>query len=62
MIPPLIVHCVNEIESRGLGEQGLYRISGSDREVKSLKERFLNNNRSIPPLVSIIILCIQFWC
>lgn len=44
MIPALIVHCVNEIEMRGLKEVGLYRISGSDRDVKALKEKFLKNN------------------
>uniref|UniRef100_A0A2R9BJV8 Rac GTPase-activating protein 1 n=1 Tax=Pan paniscus TaxID=9597 RepID=A0A2R9BJV8_PANPA len=30
MIPPIVVHCVNEIEQRGLTETGLYRISGCD--------------------------------
>lgn len=44
MIPALIVHCVNEIEMRGLTEVGLYRISGSDRDVKALKEKFLKSN------------------
>lgn len=44
MIPALIVHCVSEIEMRGLKEVGLYRISGSDRDVKALKEKFLKNN------------------
>ncbi|GAA6107049.1 rac GTPase-activating protein 1 [Tachysurus ichikawai] len=41
MIPPLVVHCVNEIEQKGLHETGLYRISGADRVVKELKEKFL---------------------
>ncbi|CAM4677238.1 unnamed protein product [Leuciscus chuanchicus] len=40
MIPSLVVHCVNEIEQRGLHETGLYRVSGSDRVVKDLKEKF----------------------
>lgn len=52
MVPALIVHCVNEIETRGLTEVGLYRISGSDRDVKALKEKFLRNN-GIPSLVDI---------
>ncbi|XP_035225429.1 rac GTPase-activating protein 1-like isoform X2 [Stegodyphus dumicola] len=47
MIPSLIVHCVNEIESRGFKEIGLYRISGSEREVKELKKNFLSG-KSIP--------------
>lgn len=58
MVPALIVHCVNEIEMRGLREVGLYRISGSDRDVKALKEKFLKNN-GIPNLedVDIHVLC-----
>lgn len=49
MIPPLIVHCVREIESRGLKEVGLYRLSASDRDVKNLKEKFASG-RIIPNL------------
>lgn len=58
MVPALIVHCVNEIETRGLTEVGLYRISGSDRDVKALKEKFLRNN-GIPNLadVDVHVLC-----
>ena len=40
MVPALIVHCVNEIEARGLNEVGLYRVPGSEKEVKDLKEKF----------------------
>ncbi|XP_075166190.1 rac GTPase activating protein tumbleweed [Haematobia irritans] len=54
MIPALIVHCVNEIESRGLTEVGIYRVSGSEREVKALKERFLRG-KSPPHLANIEI-------
>lgn len=49
MIPPLVVHCVNEIEQRGLNETGLYRLSGSDRTIKELKEKFLRG-KSVPML------------
>ncbi|XP_068103205.1 rac GTPase-activating protein 1-like [Hyperolius riggenbachi] len=41
MVPSLVVQCVNEIEKRGLNEQGLYRISGCEREVRDLKQRLL---------------------
>jgi len=41
MVPALIVYCINEIEARGLGEVGLYRVPGSEREVRELKEKFL---------------------
>ncbi|XP_056411347.1 rac GTPase-activating protein 1 [Hyla sarda] len=49
MIPLLVVHCVSEIEQRGLHETGLYRISGCDRTVKELKEKFLRG-KSVPLL------------
>lgn len=58
MVPALIVHCVNEIETRGLNEVGLYRISGSDRDVKALKEKFMKNH-GIPSLsdTDVHVLC-----
>uniref|UniRef100_A0A667YSU4 Rac GTPase-activating protein 1 n=1 Tax=Myripristis murdjan TaxID=586833 RepID=A0A667YSU4_9TELE len=49
MIPPLVVHCINEIEQRGLHETGLYRLSGAERTVKELKEKFLRG-KTIPLL------------
>ncbi|NXU91425.1 RGAP1 protein, partial [Xiphorhynchus elegans] len=49
MIPSIIVHCVNEIEQRGLHETGLYRVSGCDKTVRELKEKFLRA-KSIPLL------------
>lgn len=42
MVPALVVHCVNEVESRGLNEVGLYRISGSEKDVKALKVKTLS--------------------
>ncbi|XP_061695421.1 rac GTPase-activating protein 1 [Syngnathoides biaculeatus] len=48
-IPPLVVHCVGEIEQRGLHEAGLYRLSGADRTVKELKEKFLRS-KTVPVL------------
>ncbi|NWZ31282.1 RGAP1 protein, partial [Asarcornis scutulata] len=49
MIPSIIVHCVNEIEQRGLREMGLYRISGCDKTVRELKEKYLRS-KNIPLL------------
>ncbi|XP_078057189.1 rac GTPase-activating protein 1 isoform X1 [Mustelus asterias] len=49
MIPSIVVHCINEIEQRGLSETGLYRISGCDRTVKELKEKFLKG-KNVPLL------------
>ena len=37
MVPALIVHCVNEVERRGLNEQGVYRVNGADSQVRELK-------------------------
>ncbi|CAL1288063.1 unnamed protein product [Larinioides sclopetarius] len=47
MIPSLITHCVNEIESRGLKDVGLYRISGVEKEVKEVKEKLLKGKNLI---------------
>ncbi|CAK9812948.1 Rac GTPase-activating protein 1 [Anthophora plagiata] len=41
MVPSLVVHCINEVELRGMSEQGLYRVNGGSAEVKCLKEKFL---------------------
>ena len=41
MVPAIIVHCINEIDRRGLAEVGIYRVPGSEREVKDLREKFL---------------------
>uniref|UniRef100_A0A665W589 Rac GTPase-activating protein 1 n=1 Tax=Echeneis naucrates TaxID=173247 RepID=A0A665W589_ECHNA len=49
MIPSLVVHCVSEIEQRGLHEAGLYRVSGAERTVKELKEKFLRS-KTVPVL------------
>ncbi|KAK3717524.1 hypothetical protein QZH41_013796, partial [Actinostola sp. cb2023] len=42
MVPVIIVHCVQEIEKRGLTELGLYRVPGTEHSVKELKEKFLH--------------------
>lgn len=47
MIPPLIVHCVSEVEARGFSEKGIYRVSGSEKEIKSLKERILRGKSTL---------------
>ncbi|XP_060683695.1 rac GTPase-activating protein 1-like [Hemiscyllium ocellatum] len=41
MIPSLVVHCVNEIEQRGLQEPGIYRVPGGERLVRELKESYV---------------------
>lgn len=58
MVPGLIVHCVNEVETRGLNEEGIYRVSGSQKEIKLLKERFLRG-KSVPSVgeIDIHVIC-----
>ena len=58
MVPALIVHCVNELEKRGMYEVGLFRVPGSEREVKELKDKFLRG-RGCPNLstIDIHVLC-----
>eukprot|EP00731_Ephydatia_muelleri_P009340 Em0004g1678a len=40
-VPAIVVHCVHEIERRALADVGIYRVPGSDKMVKELKERLL---------------------
>ena len=58
MVPSLVVHCINEVELRGMNEQGLYRVNGGTVEVKCLKEKFLRG-RGAPSLsdVDIATIC-----
>lgn len=58
MVPSLVVHCINEVELRGMNEQGLYRVSGGKVDVKCLKEKFLKG-RGVPNLsdVDITVIC-----
>lgn len=37
MIPGIVIHCINEIERRGLSEVGIYRVNGSEKEIKDMK-------------------------
>uniref|UniRef100_A0A667XWI4 Rac GTPase-activating protein 1 n=1 Tax=Myripristis murdjan TaxID=586833 RepID=A0A667XWI4_9TELE len=49
MIPALVIYCIKEIEHRGLHEVGLYRISGTERLVKELKDKLLRG-KTLPSL------------
>uniref|UniRef100_A0A1B6HUN1 Rho-GAP domain-containing protein n=1 Tax=Homalodisca liturata TaxID=320908 RepID=A0A1B6HUN1_9HEMI len=53
-VPALVVHCIKEIEDRGLTETGIYRVPGSDKEIKALKEKFMRC-RGVPRLIDIDI-------
>ncbi|XP_042207186.1 rac GTPase-activating protein 1-like isoform X2 [Homarus americanus] len=58
MVPALVVHCTNEVENRGLSEIGVYRVPGSEKDVKELKERFLRG-KGLPNLsqVDVHVIC-----
>ncbi|XP_076380382.1 rac GTPase-activating protein 1-like [Megalopta genalis] len=58
MVPSLVVHCINEVELRGMSEPGLYRVNGGATEVKCLKEKFLKR-KGAPKLseVDITTIC-----
>lgn len=49
MIPAIVVHCVNEVEARGLNEVGIYRVPGADSQVKELKKEFMKG-KGVPNL------------
>lgn len=58
----LIVYFVNEIEKRGLDVKGLYRASGSDKDIKILKQKLHKHEEGrVPDLsdVNIHVLCSQ---
>lgn len=40
MVPALVIHCIQEVERRGLRDVGLYRIPGAEREVRELRQQF----------------------
>lgn len=46
-IPSVIVHCVLEIERRGLTFPGVYRIPGAEPVVKDLLDKFLRGRGSV---------------
>lgn len=40
LVPPLLEHCVKEIEQRGLLVEGIYRVSGAHDEVSKLRSLY----------------------
>ncbi|XP_040417589.1 rac GTPase-activating protein 1-like isoform X1 [Cygnus olor] len=48
LVPALVVQCVTEVETRGLAEAGLYRVSGAEPLVREWKQRLLRAG-SVPP-------------
>ncbi|XP_065202042.1 rac GTPase-activating protein 1-like [Planococcus citri] len=50
MVPAIVIHCVNEVEQRGLSEVGIYRIPGIAKEVQQIREKFARG-KGAPSLV-----------
>ncbi|XP_039266553.2 breakpoint cluster region protein-like isoform X1 [Styela clava] len=50
--PHIVKMCVQEIESRGMDEVGIYRVSGVASEVKDLKAYFDTNRKDVSLLLS----------
>jgi len=44
MVPAVLIHCVKEIEDRGLHEVGIYRVPGSESEAMELLDRFIKSS------------------
>ena len=41
MVPAILIHCIREVESRGLTECGIYRIPGNETEANDILGKFL---------------------
>ncbi len=50
MIPAILVHCIKEIEARGLNETGLWRMSGGEREANEILDKFMVKGGGPPKL------------
>lgn len=46
-VPAILLHCVKEIEQRGLQEVGIYRLNVVEGQVKELKERILKSRTGL---------------
>ena len=60
-IPPIVQMVINEIEIRGLitHEVGLYRVNGSDTQIKHLKERLIKRHQApdLRKIADVHVLC-----
>ncbi|XP_078481148.1 LOW QUALITY PROTEIN: active breakpoint cluster region-related protein [Ciona intestinalis] len=50
-IPSIVRKCVAEVERRGMGEVGIYRVSGVASEIQALKASFDTNRRDVTMLL-----------
>lgn len=64
-MPFIITACVREVERRGVGEVGLYRVSGSASDLARLRKSFESNSYEAEQLlkeVCLFCLHITFFC
>lgn len=50
MVPAIVQHCIKEIEARGINDQGIYRVPGSEKDVRALKVKTANNEKIVPSI------------
>ncbi|XP_053900134.1 rac GTPase-activating protein 1-like isoform X1 [Malaclemys terrapin pileata] len=50
LVPALVLHCVSEVERRGLTETGLYRVPGAEPLVREWKQKLLRAKGALPSL------------
>lgn len=61
-MPFIITACVREVERRGVGEVGLYRVSGSASDVARLRKSFESNSYEAEQLLKEVTLSYLFLC
>lgn len=50
IVPKIISECIQDLESRGMSSQGIYRVSGHSSEILELKDKY--NEGTFPTLDS----------
>ena len=48
MIPAILIHCIREIETRGLDEVGIYRVPGNESEANDVLDKFMRSKAGAP--------------
>ncbi|KAF1763464.1 hypothetical protein GCK72_011730 [Caenorhabditis remanei] len=57
-IPPIVSVCINEVETRGLTVEGIYRVSGSYDHMEKLRQQFdSNQNVDLAQVADIHTVC-----
>ncbi|PPQ71599.1 hypothetical protein CVT24_006459 [Panaeolus cyanescens] len=62
-VPIIIEQCLNEIETRGLNEVGIYRIAGAATEINALKDAYNRGESPLRPTTDIHAICdlVKSW-